>query len=149
MPYYEEHHIGQKFLSPRRTITDAMATLLIDVGGFAGPQFVDEVSANETPLGWRALPGRVVFCLMGGLAERIQEWHTPGAGLLIGADQLKLRSPVKVGDTIQLEAEIIEMRTTRKPEWGLVKHRERLMNQKGDVVCEADIIHLFEHRKKT
>jgi len=63
MPYYEDFEMGQTFISDRRTVTDGMATVLIDVGGFTLPQFNDEISANETPLGWRAASGKsCLFC---------------------------------------------------------------------------------------
>lgn len=146
MPYYEDFEVGQKLISPRRTVTDGMATILIDVGGFAAPQFNDEISASKTPLGWRALPGRLVFALMGGLVERMDVFHTPGPGLLVGADKLKWKVPLRVGDTVYVEWEVTEMRKTSNPKWGLVKNKETLINQKGEMVCEVEITHLFEYR---
>ena len=146
MPYYEDFEVGQKILTERRTITDGMATVLIDVGGFTAAQFNDEILANETPLGWRALPGRVVFLLMGGLVERMVIFHTPGAGMLVGADKLKWKVPVRVGDTIYLEWKVTEMRKTSNSKWGIVKNSETLINQKGDVVLEVEITHLFGYK---
>ncbi len=146
MPYYEDFEMGQTFISDRRTVTDGMATVLIDVGGFTLPQFNDEISANETPLGWRALPGRVVFLLMGGLVERMGIFRSPGPGILLGADKLKWKGIVRVGDTIYLEWKVTEMRKTSNPKWGIVKNTETLINQKGDVVLEVEITHLFGYK---
>ena len=56
MAYYEDFEVGQKEVSAARTITDGMATALINIGGFVAPQFNDETVAKQTPLGWRALP---------------------------------------------------------------------------------------------
>jgi len=61
MSYYEHFEVAQKLISPRRTVTDGMATVLIDVGGFTTDQFTDKITADKTPLGWRAIPGRLIF----------------------------------------------------------------------------------------
>ncbi len=147
MAYYEDYELGQKSTSPRRTITDGMATVLIDVGGFTADQFNDELTAKMTPLGWRAIPGRLIFALMGGLVERMRMSDTPGRGMLVGADNLVWKAPLLVGDTIHLETEITEKRKTSNPRWGLIKNTETLINQKDEVICTVDIIHLYEYRK--
>ena len=147
MSYYEDFEVAQRLVSPRRTITDGMATVLIDVGGFTAPQFTDEVTANKSPLGWRAIPGRLILALMGGLVERMETFATPGVGMLVGAEKLVWKSPLRVGDTIHLEWEVTETRETSNPKWGLVKHKETLRNQNDDVICTVEIVHLFEYRK--
>jgi acyl dehydratase len=146
MPYYEDFEVGQKTTSGGRTITDGMATALINIGGFTAPQFNDETVANQTPLGWRALPGRVTLALMGGLVEQMGILGTPGHGMLVGINNVRWTTPLRVGDSIRLEFEVTETRKTKNPRWGLVVNKETLKNQKGEVVCEADIVHLFEYR---
>lgn len=147
MPYYEDLHVGQKIISARRTITDGMATLLIDIGGFNAPQFKDKLTAETTPLGWRAIPGRMAFALMGGLVESIDElFGVPGAGMLVGADKLVWKEPLRVGDTIYVVWEVTKMRKTSNPKWGLVINSETLMNQNEEVICTVDITHLFEYK---
>lgn len=146
MAYYEDFKVGQKSVSPGRTITDGMATALINIGGFVAPQFNDEIEANKTPLGWRALPGRIIFALMGGLVEQMGILGGPGPGILVGADKLTWKTPVRVGDTIHLEFEVIEVRKTHNPRWGFVKNKETLLNQKGETTCEVEISHLFEYK---
>ena len=146
MPYYEDFKPGQKGVSPGRTITDGMATVLINIGGFIAPQFNDETVAKQTPLGWRALPGRVIFLLMGGLVELMGIFSSPGPGLLVGGDKITWNVPLRVGDTVHLEWEATEVRKTRNPKWGLLKNKSTLINQKGEVVCACEITHLLEYR---
>jgi acyl dehydratase len=146
MAYYEDFEMGQKGVSPGRTVTDGMATALINIGGFVASQFNDEIEANKTPLGWRALPGRIVFALMGGLVEQMGVFGGPGPAMLVGADKLTWKSPVRVGDTIHLEWRVTEMRKTRNPRWGLVSNKETLINQRGEPVCEVEMTHLLEYR---
>jgi acyl dehydratase len=149
MSYFEDLKLGHKVTTGARTITDGMATVLINIGGFIAPFFNDETEANKTPLGWRAIPGRVVFALMGGLIETAEAFgRGPGAVMLVGANNLTFKTPVKVGDTVHLEFEITEKRDTKNPRWGVVINKETLTNQKGEVVCEVEITHLAEHRPK-
>lgn len=145
MAYYEDFELGQKAISGSRTITDGMATALINIGGFVAPQFNDEIAAKQTPLGWRALPGRMIFALMGGLGEQMGILGGPGAGMLVGADKLTWKTPLRVGDTIHMELEVTEVRKTHNPRWGLVKNTETLLNQKGELICKVEIAHLFDY----
>jgi acyl dehydratase len=148
MPYFEDFEFGQKAISPGRTITDGMATLLIDVGGFIADQFNNKISAEKTPLGWRAIPGRVAFALMGGLVERMGIFDTPGPAMLVGADKLVWKNPLRVGDTVHIEWEVIELRKTSNPKWGLVKNIEKLISHDAKVICEVEITHLIEFKKE-
>ena len=149
MSYFEDIKLGHKVTSGGRTITDGMATALINIGGFTAPFFNDETEANKSPLGWRAIPGRISFALMGGLIETAGAFGKgPGAVMLVGGSNLAWKVPLKVGDTIHLEFEITEKRETGNPRWGVVINKESLINQKGEVVCEAEITHLAERKPK-
>ncbi len=152
MAYFEDLKTGAKFTTPGRTITDGMASLLINVGGFAAPMFNSEEEAKKTPLGWRALPGRITFMLMGGLLETYGESSRPatpgGVGLFVGCRNMRVMTPLRVGDTVHLESERVELEETSNPRWGRVIDRETLVNQKGETVCTADIVHLHERRPK-
>ncbi|MFC2021768.1 hypothetical protein ACFLTR_00960 [Chloroflexota bacterium] len=150
MAYFEDLKLGEKLTTQARTITDAMATIFINVGGFAAPFFNDEIEASKTPMGWRALPGRVAFALMGGLLETYLSGRdrSPGVSLFVGVNNMSMKIPLKVGDTIHLESERVELVETSNPRWGRVVDRETLINQKDEVVCMADIIHLCERKPK-
>ena len=156
MAYFEDLKLGEKLSTTGRTITDGMASILINVGGYAAPFFNDETEANKTPLGWRAIPGRMVLALMGGLLETYGPASRPttetteggGAGLFVGVNNMRVRIPLRVGDTVHLESERVELTETSNPRWGRVVDRETLLNQKGEVVCQADIIHLYERKPK-
>ena len=150
MQYWEDLKLGEKFTTTGRTITDGMATLLINVGGYILPFFNDEIEANKTPLGWRALPGRIVLGLMGGLLETWMSGSAtgPGVAMFVGVNNMSMKVPLKVGDTVHLESERVELVETSNPRWGKVVDREALINQRGELVCQADIIHLYERKPK-
>src|SRR5437764_15055720 len=53
----------------------------------------------------------------------------------MGVDNMAWPQPVRPGDTIQVETEILEIRPSKsKPTHGIVKLRSTARNQNGDVV---------------
>lgn len=147
MAYYEDYSIGYKTKTGSRTITDDDATALIKTAGFTDRVFWDEAYAKTTALGWRPLPGRVIFALAGGLVETNRVFSaTPGEVVNAGADKLNWKVPLKVGDTIHAEIEIIAMREAKNPKWGVVTCQEKLINQKNETIMECQIIRLFERK---
>ena len=56
----------------------------------------------------------------------------------LGWDELKLTSPVRPGDALDLEMTILELRPSKsKPDWGIVRNRNLLRNQKRETVLEC------------
>lgn len=54
-----------------------------------------------------------------------------------GIDQLRWKKPVYPGDTLRVEAELLEKRrSATRPEMGFVKSRQKIFNQDGDLVLE-------------
>ena len=152
MPYYEDLELGEKYTTPGRTITDGMASILVSVGGYAAEFFNNEEVANKTvALKWRTIPGRVAFMIMGGLVETYgarQPRQTEGNIVNAGCRDLRHKAPLRVGDTVYLESERIELTETSNPFWGRCIDRESLINQRGEVVITADVVHLYERRPK-
>ncbi len=61
------------------------------------------------------------------------------AGGLIGAgvDEIRWPRPVRPGDVLHVEGEVLEVRPSRKsPERGIVRLRSKTINQHGDTVME-------------
>ena len=53
----------------------------------------------------------------------------------LGADGIEWPQPVRPGDTIQVEIEILEIKPSRsRPDFGVVKMRSTARNQRGEVV---------------
>ncbi len=131
--YFDDFQIGQSFAS---------GTLRVDkeqIKRFASefdpqPFHVDEVAARST--------------IFGGLAA--SGWHTTAltmrllvsselkiAGGLVGAglDELRWPSPVRPGDELHLESEVIAVRpSSSRPGQGIIKMRTTTFNQKNEPV---------------
>ena len=133
MRYLEDFAVGQKFGS---------ATLRVDeerVKRFAAefdpqPFHLDDAAAKAT--------------LFGGLAA--SGWHTAAmtmrllvesdlkpAGGIVGAgfDEFRWPRPVRPGDELHIESEVLEVRPSKsRPDQGLIKVRTTTLNQNGEAV---------------
>ncbi|AWN55827.1 MaoC family dehydratase [Methylobacterium sp. 17Sr1-1] len=124
---------GQVYGSGETTVTEA------DIVRFAGdfdpqPFHLDAERAKATFFGGLAASGwhtaSLTMRLLVGSEMRL-------AGGIIGAgmDELRWPKPLRPGDTIRLESEVIEVRPSRsRPSQGLAKVRTTTLNQHGEAV---------------
>ena len=143
--YYEEFNVGDKFITPRKTIKESAITVMLSLGGLRNPVFVDEEYAKTTVFGGCVTPGELTVVFMGGLNEQLDMWWDT---VLVGVDKMKFKSPLMAGDTIYNEIEIIDKKETSKTNWGIVVDKSVCKNQKGEVVAELDFTHLVPRKSK-
>ena len=141
--YYKEFNIGDKFTTPRKTVTEAAINIMLSLGGMRNPIFIDEEYAKDTVFGTCIAPGELTVVFMGGLNEQLDMWWDT---ILVGIDKMKFKNPLKPGDTIHNEIEITSKRETSNPKWGLVVDKSVCRNQKGEVVAELEFTHLVPRR---
>ena len=64
-----------------------------------------------------------------------------------GVEQLKWLRPVRPGDTLRVRMTVLESRALRsKPGVGLVKSRNEVLNQHGEVVMQMEAFGMFGQR---
>jgi acyl dehydratase len=131
--YFEDVTVGNAFHSEPFLITeDAIIAFAreFDVQDF----HLDHAAANESVFAGLAASG----------------WHTAaiamrlfttgplrfvGGAVGLGVDELRWPVAVRAGDRLQLTTEILEARTSRsKPEFGILRIRNVLTNQHGQIV---------------
>ncbi|MND69111.1 hypothetical protein D3C80_605750 [compost metagenome] len=81
------------------------------------------------------IPGRVV---PGGLvytfAEGLVAPSFQASGMAFLNAELDMQGPTFVGDTLHVQCEVIEQRITSRPDRGLVRTRNAVVNQRGETV---------------
>jgi acyl dehydratase len=60
--------------------------------------------------------------------------------------QLDVKGPTQVGDTIYVHCEVIESRPTSKPDRGLLRTMNRIVNQHGDTVITYNPLRMLRRR---
>ena len=142
--YYEDFEPGRVIETPGRTITEA------DIVGYAGlsgdfnPLHTDEVFAVDAGVGGRIAHGPMVLGMAFGLGARAGLFDETVLGLL--GVQWTFKEPVRPGDTLRASIVVLEMRTTRKLDRGIVSLRLDLRNQKQLPVQTGHCQIMFKRR---
>ena len=144
--YFEDFNIGDRFVTPGKTVTDAAITTIVGLACYTEKFFHDdEYAKDHTTFGGRIAPGRLTLLIMGALSEQTGIWEDTVIAL-VGMSDIRIVAPLRAGDTLKVEMEITKKRETSKPDRGIIVHREVCRNQRGDVVAEAEVTHLVKRR---
>lgn len=131
--YFDDLSVGQKF------VTAALRVTTDEIKEFARrydpqPFHLDESAAEATMFGGLAASGWHSAAL---LMRLVVESGPPLAGGVIGSgiDELRWLRPVRPGDELHAELEVLEMRpSTTRPTQGRVRMRNTLIAQDGVAV---------------
>jgi acyl dehydratase len=138
--------VGHTFASPSRTITEA------DIVGFAGLSgdfnrlHVDDEYAKSTRFGRRIAHGLLVLSILSGLTTQAEGYRVLEP-LVIALVDLTCRfpKPTFIGDTIHVRITVVDVRDAAKPGCCEVTFRREAINQRGEVVVQADFKMLMRH----
>ncbi|GGM16195.1 hypothetical protein GCM10011534_42690 [Pseudooceanicola nanhaiensis] len=133
--FFEDATVGRQFKTIGRTITEADIINFVTCTGMTEVLFVNyEFQEEESVLKGRVVPGALVYCFMEGLLVQCSMQHTGFAFLEM---EYKVHGPTVAGDTLHCEVEVLEARRSKsRPHTGIVKTRNRVLNQRGELVLE-------------
>ena len=131
---FDRLSVGDGFVTRGRTIGEGDITSFATLSGDTHPQHTDAEWAAGSRFGERIAHGRLVLSYSAGLMgldpDRI-------VALRRVADAV-FKQPVRIGDTIHVEGEIVE-KTEIDTGYGLVSTRWRVINQRGKLVARASV----------
>ncbi len=146
--YFEDFAVGRIFRSPGCTLTEA------EIVSFAltydpQPFHIDKEAAKDTPYGGLIASGFQTLAL--GFRLFYQTGAIAGCSLGgAGVDELRWTAPVRPGDTLRVDVEVLEQRESNsRPDRGRVKMAYRMSNQRGDVVATWTALHILAKRDQT
>lgn len=143
--YYEDLPLGRQFKTIGRTVTEADITIFVNATGMVEVLFTNlEFLKNDSDIKGRVAPGALVYSFAEGLLVQSTMQHTGYAFLNM---ELNVDGPVFAGDTIHVECEVIESRLTSKGGRGLVRTRNKVINQHGKPVLTYTPLRLVKCRK--
>ena len=140
--YWDELQIGDSFSTQKRTITETDLVTFCNLNWFTEDLFVDLSNREALAISGRVVPGALVYSFAEGLiVPSIQN-----TGLAFLETSMSVKGPTFVGDTMHVEVEVIELKSTSKPERGLIRTRNRVFNQKGIVTLEYNPLRLLKRK---
>jgi acyl dehydratase len=133
MLYFEDLAVGQKFPSARRRPVETA-----EITNFAAefdpqPFHLDAGAARESAFGGLAASGWHTAAMTMRLI--VDSEFRPAGGIIGFGGELAWLKPVRPGDELRVESEILELRQSRsRPDQGLVKVRVTTLNQHDEPV---------------
>jgi len=142
--HWNDVEIGDRFRTLGRTITEADITQFVGAVGmveemFTNVEYIREVSV----IGSRPVPGSLVLCMAEGLLMQSTMQRT---GMAFLEADVKVHKPTTAGDTIHVECEVVEARSTSKPDRGLLRTSNKVLNQRGEVVLTYNPLRMVKTR---
>lgn len=129
---WDELKPGVRWRTHGRTITEADLVNFINASWLTEPLFTstDPTDLEGMVLARRVVPGAMVYAFAEGLAKATME----AVGLAFLEATLTMKGPTVVGDTLHVECEVLETRSTSKPGRGVVRYQVDVVNQRGEAV---------------
>jgi len=143
---WEDMPVGYRFGTVGRTITEPDLVNFVGSTGMVEVLFTNtDYAKQHAPGGGRIVPAVLVL----GIAEGLTIQATlQGTGLAFIHMGLDVKGPTFAGDTIHVEAEVMESRPSSKdPRRGLVRTRNQIVNQNGETVIVYTPLRLMVGRE--
>ena len=132
----EQLNIGDR-ASISKLITERDVIRFAELTGDINPIHMDKLYAEQTVFGERIAHGMLIASLI----SAVLGIKLPGPGNIYVSQSLKFRAPVKFGDIIEAEVEVVE----KIPERNRVHLKTTCRNQDGTVVLEGEAIVIPRH----
>ena len=133
---YKDIKVGDK-ASISKTITEHDIYTYAGIVGDFNPVHVNEEMAKKTMFGGRIAHGM----LIAGFISTVLGTALPGAGTIYLSQTVKFLAPVRIGDTITAEVEVVEKYDEKKR----LKLKTVVYNQEGKVVVDGEaLVMLYE-----
>jgi acyl dehydratase len=136
--YFEDFQVGARHPTRTRTISDADHEAYCKVTGYTVPLFFDDDYARQ-----RGLPGRICpsHLIMSFSSAMTGDLFTDTVIALMAVDNARFLAPVRPGDTIRTECEVLEKSQTSRADRGIVVFRDHVYNQHDqEVFCNDKTI---------
>ena len=141
--YWEAFEVGQRYPTTSRTITEEDHLQFCKLVGYDVPLFLDEAYAKTTPYGGRICPEPSDHVVLDGHDRAAVSGTILG---LIAVERGKFLKPVRPGDTIRTEVEVVDKKASSDAGRGIVVFRDHVINQHDETVFQMDKITLLKRR---
>ena len=141
--HWEEFEVGKRYETYGRTVTEGDLSLFCAFVGYHVPLFIDEEYAKRTQYGGRIAPSAFTMSVSTAMTESLFRNTVIS---LMSVERGKFLAPVRAGDTIRTEVEVLSKQETRNPAKGIVTFRDHVLNQNGETVFQIDKVVMLKRR---
>lgn len=129
--YFDDLEIGEKTVSERaRTITETDVVFFCYFTGNWYELHSNVEYARKTQFGERLVQGSLTFAIAAGL----QMVRHDVVMAFYGLDKMRFPAPVKIGDTLRAEAEVVD-KEVKGDDRGVVTIKQTIHNQRDETVA--------------
>ena len=139
---WQDLQVGQRMRTFRRTVTETDLVNFIGVTGMLEAIFIEDGYEGGAMAG-RPVPGALTYALIEGF---ILQTMIQGTGLAMLELHQKILAPVLVGDSIEAQIEVTDIRPTSKSGRAVVTSRIDVYNQRGAQVMTYTATRLLAGR---
>jgi len=144
--YFEDLYPGMKVNSSRSYKVTAEEIKQFAESYDPQPFHLDEAAGESSFFKGLAASGWLTAAIV--MRLRVESFHIAGGMIGAGVEEMRWMQPVRTGDTLRTEAEILEMRPSRRrPLYGVVKSRTLTFNQRGETVMRTVVNFLAPKRE--
>jgi 3-hydroxybutyryl-CoA dehydratase len=144
--YFDDVEIGQEWISPGRTVTEADIVNFAGLSGDFNPIHIDHEFAKTTPFRRPVAHGMLIWAIGSGLGVNSPPMRTIA---FLGVRDWQFKLPVFVGDTIRLRSKVQAKEARARGRRGVITWARQILNQENKVVHEGLTETLVEGRGKT
>ncbi len=130
---FEDFAVGDVVITRGRTVDVADISTFAGLTGDHYPLHVDEEFARSTRFGTRIAHGPLTFSLAVGLVG-MSGFYGNAITALVEIKSMRALKPVIPGDTLKVEARVVELTPSNNPKYGTVHVNYSVRNQKEEEV---------------
>ncbi|MDH5690274.1 MAG: MaoC/PaaZ C-terminal domain-containing protein [Candidatus Bathyarchaeota archaeon] len=147
--YLEDFEVGEKAVSPGRTVTEADIVMFASLSGDWNELHTNAEYMKNSPFGQRIAHGMLTLSIASALVMRTRGRPPVEVLAFLGMDKVRFVAPVFIGDTIRVESEVIEARPSKSmPGAGILKSKNTVKNQRDEDVATWETAVMVSMRPK-
>ncbi|MSQ89692.1 MAG: dehydratase [Betaproteobacteria bacterium] len=140
---WDDFEVGARHPTLSRLITLEDHLAFCKLVGYEVPLFLDEDAGKATAYGGRICPSHLIMSFSTAMTGHLFSESVLG---LLAIENARFLAPVRPGDTIRTEVEVLEKKPTSNPARGIVTFRDHVFNQRDELVFQNDKVTLLRRR---
>ena len=139
--YFEEFEVGMRYATTSRLITLEDHLAFCKLVRYEVPLFLDDSAGAKTDFGSLICPSHLIMSFSTAMTGALFSESILG---LLALENARLLAPVRPGDTLRTEVEVVNKRLTSDDRKGVITFRDHVYNQAGNLVFQNDKIALIK-----